>query len=491
MRRSIRFLRRGKVIELGDIDPTEMLLDHLRLREGACGTKEGCAEGDCGACTVALGRLVDGNLVYEPVNSCIFLTGMADGTDVVAVDDLAPDDAPLHPVQQAMVDYHGSQCGFCTPGFVMSLFTLYQSGNRPDRKTVTDWLAGNLCRCTGYRPIVDAALASCDGRPADSHAQNAAATAAKLAGLGDSDDLFAGDDQRFFAAPASLGSLAALYSSHPDATLVAGATDVGLWVTKQLRDLPKIIHLGRVAGFDDIEDQPDALVIGAGATYSQAEAQLAAIDPDIAELLRRLGSKQVRASGTIGGNIANASPVGDTPPVLIALDATIDLNRGGKIRTLPLDSFFIAYGKQDRHPGEFVQSVRVPKLAAGQHFRCYKISKRFDQDISAVLGAFRFTLEEGAVTAARIAYGGMAATPKRAVATETALAGARLGEEPSWSQALAALGREFAPISDLRASAEYRLETARALLLKALREVSGAQGTRIVGIREARHEPAA
>jgi xanthine dehydrogenase small subunit len=284
-----------------------------------------------------------------------------------------------------------------------------------------------------------------------------------------------------------------LYAAHPDATLVAGATDVALWVTKLLRDLPKIIHLGRVAGLDAIDDQPDALVIGAGATYSQAETQLAAIDPDIAELLRRLGSKQVRASGTIGGNIANASPVGDTPPVLIALDATIDLNRGGDIRTVPLDSFFIAYGKQDRRPGEFVQSVRIPKLAAGQHFRCYKISRRFDQDISALLGAFRFTVEDDAVTAARIAYGGMAATPKRPVATEAALAGARLGHEPSWTQALAALGRDFAPISDLRASAEYRLETARALLLKALREVSGAaiRSTRVVGIREARFEPAA
>jgi xanthine dehydrogenase small subunit len=365
MRTSVRFLRRGQTVELADIEPAEMLLDHLRLREGACGTKEGCAEGDCGACTVALGRLVAGKLVYQPVNSCILMTGMADGADVVAVDDLAGEDVegggPLHPVQQAMVDYHGSQCGFCTPGFVMSLFTLYQSGKVPDRKTVTDWLAGNLCRCTGYRPIVDAALASCSGNPADSHARNAAATAVALGEISDTEDLFVGNGERFFAAPASLRSLADLYSDHPDATLVGGATDVGLWVTKQLRDLPKIIHVGRVAGFDTIKDEPDALVIGAGATYAQAEAQLAAIDPDVAELLRRLGSKQVRASGTIGGNIANASPVGDTPPLLIALDAIIALNRGGKIRTLPLDSYFLAYGKQDRQPGEFVQSVRVPQ----------------------------------------------------------------------------------------------------------------------------------
>ena len=493
MRRAIRFLRRGQVIELDGIEPTEMLLDHLRLREGACGTKEGCAEGDCGACTVAIGRMIGDRLVYEPVDSCIFLTGMADGKDVVAVDDLAPDGANLHPVQQAMVDYHGSQCGFCTPGFVMSLFTLYQSGVSPDRRTVTDWLAGNLCRCTGYRPIVDAALAAIDGRPADSHARNASATAAALARIGDAQDLFVGDGSRFFAAPASIGSLAELYSAHPDATLVAGATDVGLWVTKQLRDLPKIIHLGRVAGFDTIEEQEDALVIGAGATYAQAEAKLAAIDPDIAELLRRLGSKQVRAAGTIGGNIANASPVGDTPPVLIALGASIELNRGGELRTLPLDEYFIAYGKQDRRSSEFVQSVRIPKLAANQRFRCYKISKRFDQDISAVLGAFRFTVEDGTVTAARIAYGGMAATPKRAVATEAALAGARLGDEPSWAGAVSALERDFAPISDLRASAGYRLDTARALLVKALREIAGqpSTATRVMGIREGRFEPAA
>jgi xanthine dehydrogenase small subunit len=491
MRRNVRFLRRGQLVELPDIEPTEMLLDHLRLREGACGTKEGCAEGDCGACTVALGRVVDGKLVYQPVNSCILLTGIADGADVVAVDDLAPEGQPLHPVQQAMVDYHGSQCGFCTPGFVMSLFTLYQSGKVPDRRTVTDWLAGNLCRCTGYRPIVDAAVASCSGNPVDSHARNAAATAAALGEIADAEDLFVGDDDRFFAAPASLRSLADLYSTHPDATLVAGATDVGLWVTKQLRDQPKIIHVGRVAGFDTVDDEPDALVIGAGATYAQAETLLAAIDPDIAELLRRLGSMQVRAMGTIGGNIANASPVGDTPPLLIALDATIDLNRGGEIRTLPLDAFFLAYGQQDRQPGEFVQSIRVPKLAANQHLRCYKISKRFDQDISAVLASFRFTIENGTVTAARVAFGGMAATPKRGLATEAALAGARLADQPSWAEAIASLERDFAPISDLRASAEYRMETARALLRKALGELSGASGTRVIGIREARREPAA
>jgi xanthine dehydrogenase small subunit len=395
---------------------------------------------------VALAGASDGKLVYQPVNSCIqFVTGMADGADVVAVDDLAPEGQPLHPVQQAMVDYHGSQCGFCTPGFVMSLFTLYQSGKVPDRRTVTDWLAGNLCRCTGYRPIVDAALASCSGNPADSHARNAAATAAALGEIADSEDLFVGDDDRFFAAPASKAS--------PGGPLRhASRRDPG---RRRHRRRP-VGHQAAARPAEDHPCRPRRRLRHRRGRAGRAgdrrrrhlcpgRAQLAAIDPDVAELLRRLGSKQVRAMGTIGGNIANASPVGDSPPLLIALDATIELNRGGEIRTLPLDAFFLAYGQQDRQPGEFVQSVRVPKLAANQHLRCYKISKRFDQDISAVLAAFRFTVENGTVTAARVAFGGMAATPKRGLATEAALAGARLGDEASWATAIAALERTSRP----------------------------------------------
>ena len=382
----VRFLRRGRVVELRDLSPTETLLDHLRLRERALGTKEGCAEGDCGACTVAVGRLRAGRVAYEPVNSCIQLVGMLDGTEIVTVDDLAGANEGLHPVQQALVDAHASQCGFCTPGFVMSLFALYHAGTGTDRATVDDWLAGNLCRCTGYRPIADAALASCAGDAADAHARDAEATAAHLAALADEDDIFCGDEDSFFAAPATQDGLAALAARYPDATIVGGATDVGLWITKQLREMTRILHTGRVASLHAVREHEDHLEIGAAATYAEAEPALAAIDPDIGEMLRRLGSKQVRAAGTVGGNIANGSPIGDSPPVLIALGASIELRHRDARRTLPLEDFFLDYGRQDRAPGEILTRILVPRLGTNEQFRCFKISKRFDQDISALLG---------------------------------------------------------------------------------------------------------
>ena len=487
MRQSIRFLRRGETVEVTDVAPMTTLLEYLRLKELARGTKEGCGEGDCGACTVALGSVRDGRLVYEPVNSCIVLLGQVDGKEVVTVEDLAQPNGGLHPVQRAMVETHASQCGFCTPGFVMSLFTLYHAGGRPDRRAVNDWLAGNLCRCTGYRPIVDAALAACAGNPADSFTAATGQSLTALRRMDDGEDIFIGDKTSFFAAPASIESLARLYARHTDAVLIAGATDVGLWITKQLRHLPKIIHLGRVRKLDTIADGAEELSIGATATYAMAERALAAIDPDLGEMLRRLGSKQVRALGTIGGNIANGSPIGDTPPALIALGSTLELRQGANTRSLPLEKFFLAYGKQDRRPGEFVIQVRVPKLRPGQVFRCYKISKRFDQDISGVLGAFRFTLGEGRVHEARIAYGGMAATPKRATACEAALAGAQVTDETTWAPGIEALKRDFTPIDDMRASASYRMATAQALLRKALYETAGTPSlnTRVIGFREA------
>ena len=486
-REGVRFVRRGRIVERRDFAPGETLLDHLRLRERAYGTKEGCAEGDCGACTVAVGRL-DGNgrVAYAPVNSCILLTGMVDGAEIVTVEDLASPNGRLHPVQRALVDAHASQCGFCTPGFVMSLFTLYQSGVRADRATVNDWLAGNLCRCTGYRPIADAALACCKGEADAAREERATGAAGLLAGLSDDADLFAGNDHTFFAAPATEDALAALCARYPDATIVGGATDVGLWITKQLRTLPRIVHTGRVASLHEVRETDGAIEIGAAATYSEAEAALRGIDPDVGEMVRRLGSKQVRSTGTVGGNVANGSPIGDTPPVLIALGASIELRHGDAHRTLALEDFFLGYGRQDRAPGEIVTRITVPRLGSGEHFRCYKISKRFDQDISAVLGAFRFRIRRGRITEARIACGGMAAIPKRARETERAVAGLRLRDPASWPAAADALAGDFSPIDDHRASAGYRLRVARSLLLKALAEVAGRPTveTRITGMRE-------
>jgi xanthine dehydrogenase small subunit len=474
-------------VHLAGISPTLTLLDYLRLHEHAVGTKEGCAEGDCGACTVVLRKHVGGKLCYQPVNSCILLAGQADGAEIITVEDLA-DGGGLHPVQQQLAELHGSQCGFCTPGFVMALFALYhqEDDRRLDRNRVNDWIAGNLCRCTGYRPIVDAALSSCRRPAADRFSEQEATVTASLSAIEDEDDLFVGSDARFFSAPASLEGLAALYAKHPDAVLVAGATDVGLWITKKLETLPKIIWLGRARGLDAIADELDAVTFGAMVTHEAAIPHLAAIDPDLGELMRRFAGKQIRTIGTIGGNIANGSPIGDTPPALIALGATLTLQRGSAQRDLALEDFFIAYGKQDRAAGEFLRSVRVPKLTARERFRSYKISKRFDQDISAAMGAFKFTLAGSRIESARIAFGGMAATPKRAGHAEVALAGADLADAASWQPALSAIAADYTPITDQRAGAQYRRDVARALLRKALIEVSGTstQETRIVGIRE-------
>jgi xanthine dehydrogenase small subunit len=487
MRSEIRFLRRGEVVELRSFSPTWTLLDHLRLSERATGTKEGCAEGDCGACTVVLRRLRGDKLVYEPVNACILLAGQADGTEVITIEDLA-DGERLHPVQQLIADLHGSQCGFCTPGFVMALFALYhgERGRPADRRLVNDWIAGNLCRCTGYRPIVEAALACCSVPPADAFTANAEAVRAALTEMKDGEDIFLGGKDRFFAAPASIPALAKLYALHPEATLVSGATDVALWITKGLRDLPKVIWLGRVRGLDTIEDAREAFSFGATVTLAAAMPYLAAIDPDLGELMRRFAGTQIRAVGTVGGNIANASPIGDLPPALIALGATLALQKGERPRTLPLENYFLTYGKQDRQPGEFVRVARIPKFGAGEYFRCYKISKRFDQDISAVMGAFKLRLDGTRIAGARIAYGGMAEIPKRARAAEMALIEMRLDKPASWEASLAALGEDFKPIDDMRASAKYRLDAARALLRRALTELAGAPSrqTRVTGVRE-------
>jgi xanthine dehydrogenase small subunit len=488
MRGEIRFLRRGKVVKLAGISPTLTLLDYLRLTERATGTKEGCAEGDCGACTVVLRRLRGERLVYEPVNACILFVGQIDGCEIITVEDLARDGI-LHPVQQALVDTHGSQCGFCTPGFVMALFALYHRADRRtvDRQRVNDFIAGNLCRCTGYRPIVDAALACCAMPADDAFSTEESAARRALAELKDSEDIFIGTRERFFAAPAGIMALAKLYFAHPDATIIAGSTDVGLWVTKQLRDLPKVIWLGRVKGLDEIEDRRDAVSFGAMVTHTEAMPYLAAIDRDLGELMRRFAGTQVRMAATVGGNIANGSPIGDLPPALIALGATIGLQRGERPRTMPLESYFLEYGKQDRQAGEFLRVVRIPKFGEGEHFRCYKISKRLDSDISAVMGAFKLRLDGTRIAGARIAYGGMAGIPKRARNAEKALIETYLDRPETLEEAVEALALDFSPIDDLRASARYRLDVARALLRRALSEIGGTSTrlTRVVGFREA------
>jgi len=469
-RNEITFRHKGRTVALSGFPPDRLLLDWLREQAGAKGTKEGCGEGDCGACTVVLCRPRAGGLTYEPVNACILLLGQIDGAELITVEDLAEGET-LHPVQQAMVDFHGSQCGFCTPGIVMSLFAHYHADQPASRDSVNEALAGNLCRCTGYRPIVDAALAVIDGAPHDRFAAQGPARLAVLETL-PGGDVFVGDAASFFAAPASEAALSALYAEHPDAVLLGGATDVGLWVTKRLMRLPKIIWLGRVAGFDRIAIGAAGLTIGAGAKLTDATPHLAAIHPDLGLLMARFGSTQVRVSGTAGGNIANGSPIGDLAPALMALDGGVELRNGADSRTLPLEAFFLGYGKQDRRPSEYVRALHVPRLKPHQAYRAYKVSKRFDEDISAVMGAFRFDLDGRRIAAARVAYGGMAATPKRASACEAALVGADLDEPATWAAAVAAIAADFQPLSDMRATAAYRCEAAANLVKRALIEVA-------------------
>jgi xanthine dehydrogenase small subunit len=487
-RNCIQFRRNDRTIRLDQFSPQSTVLDWLRLEERATGTKEGCAEGDCGACTVVIARERNDRLVYEPVNACIATLGQLDGGELITVENLAHE-GKLHPVQTAMAAGHGSQCGFCTPGIVMSLFVHFHgNGERTDRAKINDALAGNLCRCTGYRSIVDAARDACAGPVSDRFVAGEAGTIAALRQLQDNADVFVGNDSRFFAAPASEASLASLYQRHPDARIIGGATDVGLWITKKLATIDKIIHVGR-AGLDVIEEAADALQIGASVTLARATTPLASISPDIAEILRRFGSVQVRAAGTVGGSIANASPIGDLAPLFMALGGSVELRKGNSVRALPLEKFFIGYGKQDREPGEFIRRLIVPRLPPATFFKAFKISKRFDEDITTVLGAFRIGVDGGRIASARIAFGGMAAIPKRAMAVEGALVGAALHDISTWRLAAERVGDDFTPLSDVRASSEYRLGVARNIVIKALAEIAGVSSpvTRILDRREAVH----
>lgn len=444
---NITFLLNGESVTLRDVDPTQSTLNWLRDTRGLTGTKEGCNEGDCGACTVMLYD-VDG---ARAVNACILFLGQLDGKSLTTVEALS-DGKILHPVQETLVAEHGSQCGFCTPGIAVSLATAHLNGDRAH----DDVLAGNLCRCTGYAPIIRAA-------------EQAAAlpvpkwfdTAPALPGT-------ATNAMR----PKTADALAQALMEHPHATLVAGATDVGLWSTKALRDIRPAIFLNGIEDLKQIDITDTHIHIGAGVTIEALRHLMQDHHPQFAEMLRRFASTQVRNVATIGGNIANGSPIGDGPPPLIALDAVLHLRRGDVRRQVALEDFFIDYGKQDRQPGEFVEAISIPR--AVDTLRVYKLSKRFDQDISAVLGAFNIAVEGDKVASARIAFGGMAGTPKRAHHVEEALIGLPW-DLTSVESAAQKFGKDYAPMTDMRASADYRLRACQNMLIRCFHESTGAK----------------
>ena len=477
---SIRFVLDGEVIELPEVDPTRTVLQYLREDLGKTGTKEGCAEGDCGACTVALAEVdaTGKRLQVRAINSCIQFLPTLDGKELITVESLRGADGSLHPVQQSMVDWHGSQCGFCTPGFIMSLFALYKNNGTPSRREIDDALAGNLCRCTGYRPIIEAANRMyCDYSERhkagdwllEPHAAKARVGGAEksrvdlLNSLKSDRPLAVEMQGRKFFAPQNSDEMARLLGEYPEATILAGGTDVGLWVTKQHKELAVVVYTGNVHELR-LQHAGDAhLEIGAVVSLTDAMQLIIEHFPTLEELFLRFASPPIRNAATLGGNIANGSPIGDTMPALLVMDTSLVLRKSDDRRTLPLNEFFLDYQQTALQPGEFIEKILIPLPVDGAQVESYKVSKRFDQDISAVCGAYQLVLDGGNVADIKIAYGGMAAIPKRAEQCEKSLRG------NSWSEALLdeamnALGKDFTPQSDMRSTAGYRQHICRNLL---------------------------
>ncbi len=462
----IKFYLNSDLVEVEHIDATETLLDFLRLSRRLTGTKEGCCEGDCGACTVLVGKLELGELKYKSVNSCICFLPSLNNSHIVTVESLSSLENRLHPVQLAMIKSHGSQCGFCTPGIVMSLYDLWLKNTSFTDTKIEKALQGNLCRCTGYGPIIDAAksINNFGNWRADALIRNRETMKNNLQNLDQKKDWIEEGANSKYIIPRTVESLAKLYLGNPSATLVAGATDVGLWVTKELAFLDSIIFIGNIEGLRKVDENSEMLIFGACVTYSEFEPVLQVYYPSVSGYLSRIAGEQIRNMGTVGGNIANASPIGDLAPLFIALGATLILRKGSESRTIKIEDFFIDYDVQNIKQSEFVEKIAVP-INPNLFVYAFKISKRRDEDISTVSAIFSFEVLGQKLFNVRLAFGGMAAIPKRALNAEKVLEGKKI-DVALFKLAQLALEKDFSPISDMRASNKYRMRVAKNLLIK-------------------------
>lgn len=470
IRNTVRFYVGDQLCELNQFSPQLSLLEWLRVHYGRKGCKEGCNEGDCGACTVCVVHRNEHGLQWKAINACLALVGSLDRAQIFTVEDIKNPDGTLHPVQQAMIDHHGSQCGFCTPGFIMSMVVYSLTEKHYDAEKFLHSLAGNLCRCTGYAPMKKAMQQVYVQREevhyATSLQEIETLVHKRLQHLEDSKHVEITGPKGRFSAPCCSDYFAELYASHPDALLLAGGSDAGLWMTKKLRTFTHIIALNRIDEFKAISQRDQTIYFGAGVTYKQALPVLGEYFPPLLDFFHHIAGEQIRNVATLCGNIANASPIGDGPPVFIALGARIHLRQGQNRRSLLLEDYFLEYGRQDRKRGEFIEGLSLPLFDARWKIAAYKISRRRQQDISTLLGVFAVNIDATErIEDIRLVFGGMAGVPKRAVHVENTLQGHHWDEE-HLHKARQALEKDFTPLSDVRASQWYRMEVAKNLLTR-------------------------
>ena len=464
----ISFVRKDRIVEIKNPDPNETLLNYIRIKLKKTGTKEGCAEGGCGACTVVVGELINNEIKYKAINSCITLLPTIQGKQLILVEDLISKDGSLHQVQKAMVNYHGSQCGFCTPGFVMALFSMFKQYSKLNNDIIKDSIAGNLCRCTGYQPIIKAAKSLKNKNKIDHFSKNIKNTIKLLNKINNKSIAIYKSGKRYFA-PRYVQELKKILKKNINVDFLSGGTDLSLSITKERKDINSIIYMNSIRELNYINNNNKYIEVGATTPLIDLENYIKKYYPDFTKILKRYGSPQIRNVGTIAGNIATASPIGDCLPLLLSLNAQVILQDLKKTKILFIDSFFISYRKTKLKKGQFIHSIRIP-LFKNNTFKAYKISKRFDDDISSVCAAFNLTIIKNKIENVRIAYGGMAAIPKRAKFCEKILLNSFVNEE-TINKAKDALEKDFQPINDMRASGFYRMEVAKNLLEKCCVEI--------------------